>query len=72
MSNSDSVVQILNTCIRARESQQTKEGLLNKLVDRINLDRPILQSEKINLILYEHGQEAKGELTVRQIKNALV
>jgi len=42
-----------NTCKRAREMHLSKQTELKKLLERVNLDRPILQQEKIKLILFE-------------------
>lgn len=38
----DPVVKILRTCIKKNKSQASYEEKLKRLVDRINLDRPIL------------------------------
>ena len=55
---------MLKSCLRGRQVQNENEAMLNKLVERINLDRPILQKEKIKLILFEKSPEdeaAKAE-----------
>ena len=38
----DPVVKMMRTCIKSKKSQGYYEEKLQKLVDRINLDRPIL------------------------------
>jgi hypothetical protein len=73
VSKADASVKMLHTCVKARASKADKEAKLQKLVDRINLDRPILQKEKIKLILFEaqagsHDKKNNKELTVREIK----
>lgn len=49
----DAVVKLLKSCVKNRAVTLGYDDKLNKLVDRINLDRPILQKEKIKLILFE-------------------
>jgi hypothetical protein len=51
--NKDAVVMMYQACKRAREVQLEQQTELTKLLERVNLDRPILQKEKIKLILYE-------------------
>jgi tRNA splicing endonuclease len=70
VSKADKVVKMLATCKRIRDSREQKEIKLKKLVERINLDRPILQKEKIDLILLEKG--SKDDLTVSQIRSELI
>jgi hypothetical protein len=49
----DQVVKVMKECVRGRQSIHENEKKLKQLLDRINLDRPILQKEKIKLILFE-------------------
>jgi hypothetical protein len=44
---------MLETYQNARKSRQENIKTLTKLVERVNLDRPIMQKEKIDLILLE-------------------
>jgi len=41
------------------------------LIDRINLDKPIMQKEKIDLILMEKSADKGGELKSSEIKTIL-
>ena len=51
----DAVVKMYNTCQKARQTYIQQDWELKKLLERVNLDRPILQKEKIKLILFEKG-----------------
>ena len=55
MDKGDRALPLLDTIRTAKQRQTQHEGKLNKLIERINLDRPVLQSEKIRLILEEVG-----------------
>ena len=65
----DCTVQMLHSCVKARKTQSEQEKKLVDLVERVNMDRPILQAEKIKLILFEQGGK---EMTTNQIKKQLV
>ena len=41
------------------------------MIDRINLDKPIMQKEKIDLILMEKSADKGGELKSSEIKTIL-
>jgi len=41
------------------------------LIDRINLDKPIMQKEKIDLILMEKSADKGGELKSSEIRTIL-
>lgn len=64
----DRALPLLDAIKTAKQRQTQHEGKLNKLIERINLDRPVLQSEKIRLILEEVGQQSDAELNVNQIR----
>ena len=49
----DNVVKMLKTCMKGRQKKIDFADKLSKLVVRINLDRPILQKEKMQIILFE-------------------
>lgn len=65
----DKVVKLLGVCKKRRQSIIETDKNLKKLVERVNLDRPILQKEKIQLILFEKGQE-QLESAAQQEKKA--
>lgn len=44
---------MLETYQKAKQTRQLNQQVLSKLIDRINLDRPIMQKEKVDLILLE-------------------
>jgi hypothetical protein len=44
---------MFHSCVKARKTQAEQEKKLVDLVERVNMDRPILQAEKIKLILFE-------------------
>jgi len=49
----DCTVKMFHSCVKARKTQAEQEKKLVDLVERVNMDRPILQAEKIKLILFE-------------------
>ena len=49
----DPAVTMLDSCMTGRRQQKQLEEEQKKLVDRVDLDRPILQQEKIKLIMME-------------------
>jgi len=49
----DCTVKMFHSCVKARKTQADQEKKLVDLVERVNMDRPILQAEKIKLILFE-------------------
>lgn len=44
---------MFHSCVKAHKTQAEQEKKLVDLVERVNMDRPILQAEKIKLILFE-------------------
>ena len=55
----DPVVRMLNTCKRQGTSRKTIKDNMNKLMDRVKLDRPILQREKIRIIMMERFNDGE-------------
>lgn len=60
---------MFHSCVKARKTQAEQEKKLVDLVERVNMDRPILQAEKIKLILFEKGGK---DMTTSHIKKHLV
>ena len=73
VAKNDSVVKMLDTYNRARQSRTDSQNNLDKLIDRINLDRPIMQKEKIDLILLEKLKTEKPDQDIKSshIREAL-
>jgi hypothetical protein len=69
----DSVVKLLGTFKRGAETRAREQQTLNKLIDRINLDRPIMQQEKVDLILFEQTGQGRDVQSskVRQMLKAV-
>jgi hypothetical protein len=55
------VVKMLKSCLKGRQTKIDFESKLQKLVERINLDRPILQKEKIKIILFEKSPHKEND-----------
>ena len=52
---------MLKSCLKGRQTKIDFESKLSKLVERINLDRPILQKEKIKIILFEKSPAKEND-----------
>jgi hypothetical protein len=67
----DPVVQMLNSYRSASLARKKSVDTLEKLIERVGLDRPIMQSEKIDLILKEKGEggSRSQELSAEEIRN---
>lgn len=53
----DIVVKLLQTCVDRRTLKHTHKKSQQRLMDRISLDRPTLQNEKMQLILFEKNSD---------------
>ena len=57
---SDPVVKMVQTYKKAQETRKKSQQTLIKLIERVNLDRPLMLQEKMNMILREKNQQIRA------------